>query len=305
MLAAASPKLSDPAVPVLGDCNSEGARAEVLALATALGAKVWGPMPLDRIHIRIAEGERAYPSAVHRRTEEHWWTEKEARPHIFDAPVWCLRSFTPPWGFTEDSGSEDGVEFELQQSSFKYVLYTHFSPDAVQLPEAHRAGSVGLAALTETADGYLVLGRRSSRLACLPGHWHFVPAGQVDSSNPQHVLEQELHEELGCEWDEVVDSRLLALMDCGAEQGHKSDFIFWLRLSLNAADVEERFACAEDSSEHDGLIFVRVPGRWRPASVATRTLALDEFLGRYQLVDIARRSLILFERLVQDGPVTA
>jgi len=295
------PKDSLIPLALVGDSekNTDGA---LFALARSVGAKTWGPVPLDRVRITIVEGMRSYPAEVKLRAEEHWKAVLRVSPHLFEGPVWCLRSVTEPFCCPQASHRDDDVvvELELQRSSFKYVLYTHLSTDALLLPEAHRAGAIGVSAMTATADGYLVLGRRSEMLACLPGHWHFAPAGQLDSASVQAVLEKELHEELGCTWGDVADSRLLALMDSGAEQGHKWDFICWLRLSLGASQVHALYSRAEDSYEHDGLIFVRIPGAAPLRGEVGPTLEFDEFFEQHLLSDVARRALVLFRHMLRD-----
>lgn len=231
-------------------------------------------------------GASAIGSSFKLRAEEHWKAVLRVSPHLFEGPVWCLRSVTEPFCCPQASHRDDDVvvALELQRSSFKYVLYTHLSTDALLLPEAR----------------YLVLGRRSEMLACLPGHWHFAPAGQLDSASVQEVLEKELHEELGCTWGDMADSRLLALMDSGAEQGHKWDFICWLRLSLGASQVHALYSRAEDSYEHDGLIFVRIPGAAPLRGEVGPTLEFDEFFEQHLLSDVARRALVLFRHMLRD-----
>merc|ERR1712187_708196 len=102
------------------------------------------------------------------------------------------------------------------------------------IPPVERAGACGLMAFTQTEDGYLVFGKRSMSLATMPGYWHCVPAGQVDSPDFKEVLQKELLEETGTDWEAVKNVHFLALMDSGAEQGRKFEFVFWLRLALGA-----------------------------------------------------------------------
>mmetsp|Transcript_55574 Transcript_55574/g.96542 ORF Transcript_55574/g.96542 Transcript_55574/m.96542 type:complete len:293 (+) Transcript_55574:55-933(+) len=270
------------------------------------GVHVSGPVPLERLVIDVTEGERSYSEEIMEAAEQHWEDALRKRPKMFNGPLWCLLSYEA----CEADGKQE-LRCKFQRSSFKYMLYTHMTDAGKALPAEARAGACGLMALTETADGFLVFGRRSRSLAAMPGYWHCVPAGQVDIPEPPKVLQKELLEETGFSWDVVRESSLLALMDCGAEQGHKYEFVFWLRLGVTAAQVHEKFKSAEDRAEHEALIFVAVapdsaskaltavsedPTKPSETSeVAVPTVSISNFLGgEYVLTDIARRSLQLF-----------
>lgn len=100
---------------------------------------------------------------------------------------------------------------QVQESSFKYVLYTHMTDQSRQLLPADRTDALGLMAVTETVDGYIVYGKRSAKLATMPSHWHCVPAGHLSSAESRAVLEQELQEELDCDWSTARSVKALAV----------------------------------------------------------------------------------------------
>eukprot|EP00747_Dinoflagellata_sp_TGD_P128684 gnl/TRDRNA2_/TRDRNA2_174584_c0_seq8.p1 gnl/TRDRNA2_/TRDRNA2_174584_c0~~gnl/TRDRNA2_/TRDRNA2_174584_c0_seq8.p1 ORF type:complete len:288 (+),score=57.81 gnl/TRDRNA2_/TRDRNA2_174584_c0_seq8:49-912(+) len=267
--------------------------------AEALLVHTCGPFALDRIVATVVEGTRTFSDEISAATDKHWEAALREKPKMFDGPVWCLVSHS-----VREGTSEEELLLSLQLSSFKYVLYTHLSDDGRQLSPDLRVGACGLMALTETSDGFFVFGKRSMKLGSMPGYWHCVPAGQVDSANIAAVLEKELLEETGVAWDLVADSRLLALMDSGAEQGHKYEFTFWLRLTVAALDVHERYKSAEDRAEHEAFIFVRSPSRRSTEgpggqdAVTIGQVELEEFLGgSYQLTDVSRRGLQLYALL--------
>lgn len=83
-------------------------------------------------------------------TEEYWQKLLKMRPMLFDGAAWCLRSY--------EVKGEDLI-LDMQESSFKYLVYTHHTPQGRLLEAKRRASACGLMALTETKDGLLVLGR--------------------------------------------------------------------------------------------------------------------------------------------------
>lgn len=258
-----------------------------------------------------------YDEAVERGAERHWQSELARRPRLFDGPVWCFRGASGPSSGPsgpsasgagaapeEEGPGGGGLEVELQRSSYKYVLYTHHTEEGRQLPQAQRAGACGIMALTQTRDGYLVFGKRSSKVATMPGHWHCMPAGALDSPDLRGVLQKELLEETGCSWDLVKEAGLLAALDSGAEQGHQVEFVGRLDLALCAAELHERHLRAEDRFEHEAILFVRAPARpaGEPpeagAAASFPRAELDEFLGgEYLLTDVSRRALLLLREL--------
>lgn len=322
--------------PATGLAHMAAAAAAVAPPATisprrvlAQGVHVCGPFRSNHVVVKVADGVRNYPEAVVAGAELHWQSELARRPGIFDGPVWCLLSFEDGMcpdgasaGMPADcigEGTQNKLQLELQKSSFRYVLYTHMSDAGRQMAPSERAGACGLMALAETQDQFLVFGKRSSRLACMPGYWHCVPAGQLDSPDPQAVLRKELEEETGCGWESVTHAELLAVMDTGAEQGHKTELVFRLSLAMDAAGLYKRYTAAEDRFEHECLVFVRAPRQFgctadvtpcaaaggRPTAIAAPAFPMVEmeaFLNDdYMLTDVSRRALELLCELRAAG----
>eukprot|EP00439_Symbiodinium_sp_Y106_P080224 s3_g18.t7 len=159
-----------------------------------------------------------------------------------------------------------------------------------------RSGACGLMALTETADGLLVFGQRSQYVGAFPGYFHCVPAGVVDAPDLLHIVQKELEEEVGVDWAGVSRCEFYALLDTGAEQGHKYEFVLYLRLTLSAGDVFRRYQSAIDKKEHEAFLFLQ-PGSKMARPVAPAGLpvvSVDDFLsGGYLITDVARRALQL------------
>ncbi|CAJ1430795.1 unnamed protein product [Effrenium voratum] len=284
------------------------------------GVVLQGPFPLEDIEMTIREGKRCYDSEVdswrgrglhsgarrslaprsellalawHRawgkeqEAEKHWQALRQEQPQLFDGEVWCLSSF---------SVQKDPIprlRLEMQETSFKYVLYTHLTTAGQSMDASRRSGACGLMALTETTEGLLVFGQRSRHVGAFPGYFHCVPAGNVDVPDLLQIAQKELLEEMAVAWEEVASCSIFALMDTGAEQGHKYEFVLSMRLSLPAPEVLRRYQIAEDKKEHEAFVFVRPRGVEPVSSVPTVTSR--EFLAEYQITDVARRSLQLLD----------
>ncbi|CAE7481592.1 unnamed protein product [Symbiodinium microadriaticum] len=184
-----------------------------------------------------------------------------------------------------------------------------------------RSGACGLMALTETEDGLLVFGQRSQYVGAFPGYFHCVPAGVVDAPDLLHIVQKdyndyhdqsqqgsypseqnknpkkELEEEVGVDWADVRRCDFYALLDTGAEQGHKYEFVLYLQLALPAGDVFRRYQSAIDKKEHEAFLFLQPGSKTaRPeAPAGLPVVSVDDFLsGGYLVTDVARRALQLF-----------
>eukprot|EP00747_Dinoflagellata_sp_TGD_P200709 gnl/TRDRNA2_/TRDRNA2_74131_c0_seq1.p1 gnl/TRDRNA2_/TRDRNA2_74131_c0~~gnl/TRDRNA2_/TRDRNA2_74131_c0_seq1.p1 ORF type:complete len:343 (+),score=23.88 gnl/TRDRNA2_/TRDRNA2_74131_c0_seq1:80-1108(+) len=266
-------------------------RARMDVRFPSFGAYEIGHFDFNHLFVTVRQGTRVYPGDIAARANQSWAAKLQKMPNLFDGPVWSLISHE-----VRESDGGQQLHIAVQQSSFKYQMYTHFSEDALLLPKASRCNGCTLLALTETLDGFILLGRRSMKVGQMPGYWHAVPSGNVDSPNIAGVLEKELLEETGTTWDEVKQAQLLALLDCGAEQGHKVEFAFHISLKLTAAQVFQRCRSAEDRNEHDSFIFVGKPGCIPPSGPPVPIVAVDEFLrnGSYRCTDVSRRALLLY-----------
>eukprot|EP00438_Fugacium_kawagutii_P006452 Skav204516 [mRNA] locus=scaffold3201:106418:123439:+ [translate_table: standard] len=248
------------------------------------------PVVLNGATQRILEGPRRYDPEVEIATETHWQRLIQSKPQLFDGPVWCLRSFAL------DGGT---VVLDMQESSYKYSVYTHHTPEGQLLDFSRRSGACGLMSLTETKDGLLVFGKRSRYVGAFAGFYHCVPAGIVDVPDLQKVISKELEEEVGADWTLVESCNFMALMDTGQEQGHKYEFLLSMKLSLTAEEVHHRYQSAFDKKEHEEFLFIR-PHATTVGSAGARlpTVGIAEFLsGTYQITDVARRSLLLLQEL--------
>mmetsp|Transcript_3013 Transcript_3013/g.7720 ORF Transcript_3013/g.7720 Transcript_3013/m.7720 type:complete len:296 (-) Transcript_3013:28-915(-) len=216
--------------------------------ARQFGVHVLGPVQLDNLHVTVLEGKRVYKPEVEEAANKNWEETLQQKPHLFDGPVWCVREWeVKPIG---------RLNISMQLSSFKYCLYTHHTQAGMELDPQDRAGAGGLMALVVTSDGYFLLGKRSQRVGQKPGHWHCMPAGQIDSPDIIGVLRKELKEELHVDWSDVTYGEMFGLLGC-MDAGGRFEFVFKLHLKLDAATVFSQLLAAEDRSEHDAVLFVK------------------------------------------------
>eukprot|EP00933_Yihiella_yeosuensis_P021457 TRINITY_DN16969_c0_g1_i1.p1 TRINITY_DN16969_c0_g1~~TRINITY_DN16969_c0_g1_i1.p1 ORF type:complete len:307 (-),score=64.55 TRINITY_DN16969_c0_g1_i1:82-954(-) len=254
-----------------------------------------GPFRLDDMVVEVVDGERSYPEAVSRRADEHWQEVLKDKPKLFDGKLWSLLSHE-----VRNTEGREQLFLRFQLSSYKFMLWTMISPEGrAETPEADRSNSGGLMALTETSDGYVIIGLRSKTLGAFPSHWHCVPAGNMDRPDPLMVLRDELVEELGVEWAAVEAAEVFALMSSGEQQGHKPEFVFRLRLANSASEVYSHYLSAEDKHEHEELIFLRAPTKALVESEESEpevpTTDFEEFVNASKgpLTDVTRRALCL------------
>lgn len=158
------------------------------------------------------------------------------------------------------------------------------------------SNALGVSALIATSDGWLALGRRSDRVATMPG-WLHAFGGMVDAAgdgSAAHVdvfaaVLREIEEELGVSNDEVGDLHVIGLVF--DKEILQPELLFRADLRLTRAELGARFDPERSHGEHSAIEFF--PGRpdeqlpWlesatRLAPVAEAAVLLD---GRQQWGD--------------------
>ncbi|KAF4649838.1 hypothetical protein FOL46_001461 [Perkinsus olseni] len=209
---------------------------------------------------------------------QNYWDNVVApsNPRTFDGRVWGVRQWR--------GIGPNKLQVELQRSWYRYQLYLHFSPRALEMKE--KLNPFGCCAITLVDGGTAIMaGRRSSQVACCPNMWHLTPAGTVDVDDPVAVIRKEMPEELGVPGDSL-DVRLLGkvtgikaaldggpvdyyavstwsgLFDTGAEQAHKPELVFVIDLgSTKSSDILARTKTeAVDNAVHDTSVNCRACG---------------------------------------------
>lgn len=191
--------------------------------------------------------------------------------------------------------SADRVAFYLSRTSYKTFWGTNIAHP--ELAEAHGATAlanpVGISPALESADGWLLLGRRNTRVAYYPSRIHpfsgclepgdgamLSPALGSAGPSPFHAVLRELNEELGLLPDEVGEVRLTGIAeDLTLLQ---PELIFRAKSRLIRVEIQARL----DLAEHDAIVSIR----GTPSDVSEATL--DPIL-----TPVAAGSLLLWGRL--------
>merc|ERR1712190_334952 len=96
------------------------------------------------------------------------------------------------------------LQLVLQQSSYKYMLYTDCTATGrAQVPVKSRCNGVAFMSLSETSDGLLVFGLRARHTEYMPLQWHCVPAGILGAPDPKLDLKNKFTEDTGLAWTHV------------------------------------------------------------------------------------------------------
>jgi 8-oxo-dGTP pyrophosphatase MutT (NUDIX family) len=171
------------------------------------------------------------------------WTAALARPgvHLFDGPMCRLESW---------NASDDRLHLTVSKSSYKAFMGTNmthpefagrFGPDVMANP-------VGVSPALLTADGHLLLGRRTATMAYYPSRVHpFAGCMEPSDAGPFATAVRELKEELSLEPNEIGDVRCTGI----AEDRNlvQPELIFAARTTQSLAEIESRL----DKLEHDSI----------------------------------------------------
>jgi hypothetical protein len=173
----------------------------------------------------------------------------------------------------------------LRETSYRFAHSTQRRDDP-ELTMADRSLASGVSVVTQTSDGFVVLGKRAAAAGMDASKVHLVPAGSVNMPSLFDCADAELAEELG-NVTAVFRYFLGIVMD--AETG-RPDFAVGYDLAQKKEDVIQLWAAAPDRAEHQELIFV-------PATRAELEEFLQSELGQ-RLVPIARVILTMFTSLL-------
>ena len=233
----------------------------------------WGPGDLS-----------AEPSQERRRIDpdiealiDTTWADATSRPgaHLFDGPMCRLEHW---------SVSPDG-RLHLLLSPTSYRVFYGTNMRHPELADSHgpavMANPVGVSPALETADQFLLLGRRNASVAYYPDRIHPF-AGALEPRDGHDLfaaVRRELHEELSLEANDVPEVRCTGLVLEHALR--QTELIFRARSTLPGADIERRL----HPQEHRGLHAVPAT----PSAVAAA-------VGDPRLTPVAVASLLLWGR---------
>ena len=220
----------------------------------------WGPGGV-RLKWTDQSTRRTVPE-VERIIDETW--ERVANKHgvhLFDGPMCRAESF---------EASRDALSLTLSPTSYKPFLGTnlHNPHLAKEYGGDVMANPVGVSTLLETADGFLMLGRRNASVAYYPERVHpFAGALEPqDGTDPFAAVYRELREELALDPDHVTELRCTGLVE--DTRLLQPELIFAARTEFSRAEIDKRV----DEAEHHAAWFVAATGDAIEHAVADRVL---------------------------------
>jgi hypothetical protein len=201
------------------------------------------------VEVQWVRGGRAVVPEVEALIERAW-AEATARPgmHLFDGPMCRMERWEV---------SPDGARLHLALSHTSYKVFWGTNLSNPHLADRHgpsvMANPVGVSPALETADGYLLLGRRSGSVAYYPQRVHpFAGALEPDDGGDLFAaVRRELGEELSLRSGEVAEVRCTGIVE--DENLRQPELIFRARSTLTRGEVESRL----DPVEHHDTYAVR------------------------------------------------
>lgn len=207
-----------------------------------------GSWPESAVRVEIVASTRRIEPAIEERIEQAW-QRALAKPgvHLFDGSVARFE------GLAFDSSR---VSVRLSRSSYRIVVGTNF--DNAQLADEFgpdvMANPFGVSAGLISADGFLVLGVRSNRVAYYPGRVHpFAGSLEIrDQINLFDDARRELREEISLSSDSIESIRLAAIVE-DLHMRHPES-IFLVRTTMTADELKSQL----DVEEHGELCVTRI-----------------------------------------------
>jgi hypothetical protein len=200
--------------------------------------------------------------------------------HLFDGRMCRLESY---------EAREGELSLSISRTSYRQFMGTNMSHP--ELPRGEMANPVGLSCALESADGYLLLGRRNERVAYYPSRLHPF-AGALEPPPGEGVPDvfaevyRELEEELSMTRGELAEVACVALIEDHALR--QPELIFVARSHLTRREVEARL----DPGEHDAVV-----------AVVPQEAGVDELLAETERMTPVCAGAVLFWSLPRFGPV--
>ena len=220
--------------------------------------------PTD-VTVQWSDQRRQCNDELARLIDQAWelalWQAKKAGQTIFDGPMCRLISYAVDAGrFDMTLGPVSYKEFVGTNQTQAYVRYLH-GPEVLADP-------LGVSASIITADGFLLLGLRSTHVMQYPERLHPIggtvePRDETNLIDPFQSMLDEFNEETGVALDNVSDITLLGLVH--DKNTVQPELIFDLKVDVDAAAVRRGAETAVDAEEHTNI----VPVRDHPAAVVT------------------------------------
>jgi hypothetical protein len=227
---------------------------------------VVGRFAPEQMDVRWTPQQRVSNDEVDELIEQTWHREKtradESQRRLFNGKLCRLVQACPsPDQLSLTLGDVTYKEFVGTNLTNAYLRHLH-GPDVL-------ADALGVSAAVVSADGYLVLGRRSAKVAYHGGRIH--PIGGIvepaeagsDTPHPAGTMVDELREELDILPGQIDGIECIGLV----RDKHivQPELVFDVTVSTDVAAMVAGAREAKDAMEHIEL----VPVRHHPASVVT------------------------------------
>lgn len=231
----------------------------------------------DQIHISQVPCTRSIIPAVERIIDETW-NRIATQPgvNLFDGPMCRLESW---------SATPARLSIAMSATSYKPFIGTNlYHPELADIHgPAILANPIGVSPALETADGWLMMGRRNSSVAYYPGKVHpFAGALEPrDANDPFAATRRELTEELAFTPADIAEIHCAGIAE--DQSIRQMELIFKVLSTRTRSQVEATL----DRAEHHASWAIRANGR-----------AIDEVLQDTSgLTPVAVAALILWGRI--------
>ena len=220
----------------------------------------------EQIETTWSDPPRPTPAEVNDLIESAW-TAALARlgSRLYDGPMVRLNS----WRIDGDR-----LRLNLGRTSYKPFMGTNLmhADLADRYGPEILANPLGLSAALESADGFLLLGRRNEHVAFYPNRIHTF-AGTAEGADVFAGIRKELEEELKLGDSDIADIRCIGLAEDPSIR--QPELIFYVKSKRSRREIE----CHLDAKEHLGLVAFDNP---------------DRAIGEPDLTPVARASVSLW-----------
>ncbi len=240
----------------------------------------------DQVVVEPVPSSQVLPNAVRRLIDQAWVeATAQANVHLFDGPMVRWEGL---------AASPQRLVMRISQTSYKQFFGTNMRhPELAERYGARvLANPVGLSAALVSNDGFLLLGRRNSRVAYYPNRLHpFAGALEpVEAGDPFAGIERELREELGLAAEDLREIACLGVVeDVALRQG---EMIFRVAARLGCAAIlarldarEHRSGVALPAEQSQIEALLGQAGQLTPVGVATVLLWARPLLGETWFAD--------------------
>jgi 8-oxo-dGTP pyrophosphatase MutT (NUDIX family) len=210
-----------------------------------------GDWTREQVHLSQAQSKRRIVPEVERLIDEAWRAAtSQPGVNLFDGPMCRLESW---------SASAQRLSLALSETSYKIFLGTnlHHAELADRYGRDILANPVGVSPALETADGWLMMGRRNASVAYYPNKIHPF-AGAVEPRDALNVFDavlRELREELGFTSADVADLRCTGIAEDRSIR--QPELIFRASSMRTKAEIE----ATVDRTEHHASWSIPTTGK--------------------------------------------